>query len=644
MSLLDRRISNFDELLKAARGELPLDIAIRKIEILNVITGEILEGDIGIHKGFIVGLFDESLKANENINGEGKIAIPSFIDPHVHIESSMILPNSYSEIIAAQGTGTIFADPHEIVNVMGIEGFNLMKNNSQDLPVRIFFDAPTCVPSKRDAESSGADIRADQVTKMIELGASKLGELMSIDDIVSGDPILTDIIKTGWKNNIPRDAHFPLLDLSQAFEMLSFKEKIGVYLGLIGSKITKGTHFNSVPTKILIKKMRQLDHSTLNAYLTALGDTSDHENIGPELRIKLDYGMRILLKTPLSDLGGLLVESVKKLRYKDAIGITSDDVWLDELMEDGAMIGVIKELVGYGLDPIDAIRFATLNNAQRLAREGVKDMSLLGAIAPGMVADVILLNGRLKKFDVDIVINEGNIVAKEGKCISSIPKAKIPLEALKTIDVPQITENTFLIHSPKTDKQTIRTRILEVPEKSTLPLPMLSQEDIPIANGALDTSGYTMICVINRYGKSDKAVKGLIKGFSVENGAIASTVAHDSHNFTIIGSNPNDMLLAAKSIIKSKGGITAYKNGNKLAHIPLPIGGLMSDAPIKNISNSITQYRKALDILGLDSSNPLLHFVVFSLPSVPGPKVTDLGLWDDQKGELVPLFMEDEGN
>ncbi|TXT62786.1 MAG: putative Adenine deaminase 2 [Promethearchaeota archaeon] len=641
MSLLDKRISYYDELLKSARGEIPLDIAIRKIEILNVITGEILEGDIGIHKGFIVGLFDESLKANENIDGKGKIAVPSFIDPHVHIESSMVLPNAYSGIIAAQGTGTVFADPHEIVNAVGIEGFNLMKNNSKDLPVRFFFDAPTCVPSKRGAESSGADIRADQVTRMIESGASKLGELMSIDDIVSGDPILTDIIKTGWKNYIPRDAHYPLLDLSQAFEMLNFREKIGVYLGLIGSKITKGRHFNSLPTKILIRKMRQLDHSTLNAYLTALGETSDHENIGPELQIKLDYGMRILLKHPLSDLGGLLVESVNRLRYKDSIGITSDDVWLDELIQDGAMIGVIKELVGYGLDPIDAVRFATLNNAQRLSREGIKDMSLLGAIAPGMVADVVLLKGRLKKFDVDIVINEGKIVAKEGKCISTIPKAKIQPKALNTIDIPEITEDTFLIQSPKTDKPTILTRILEVPEKSAFPLPMLTQEDIPIANGTLDTSGYTMICVINRYGKSNKAVKGLIKGFSIKNGAIASTVAHDSHNFTVIGSNPNDMLLAAKSVIDSKGGIASFKNGNKLAHIGLPIGGLMSDAPINNISNSIKQYRNALDNLGLDSSNPLLHFVVFSLPSVPGPKVTDLGLWDDQKGELVPLFLED---
>ncbi|MBD3197242.1 MAG: amidohydrolase family protein [Candidatus Lokiarchaeota archaeon] len=641
MSLLDKRISNYDELLRAARREIQLDIIIRDTNILNVLTGELLKGDIGIHKGFIVGLFDKSLKANNTIDGTGKTAIPSFIDPHVHIESSMILPNSYSEIVAAQGTGTIFADPHEIVNVMGIEGFNLMKKNTKDLPMRIYLDAPSCVPSKRDAESSGADIHAEDINTMIKSGAKKIGELMSIEEIISGDPILTDIIKEGWKNGIPRDAHYPILDLSKAFGMLSFSEKIRVFSGLIGSKITKGKHFNSSATKILIRKMRQLDHSALNAYLTALGLTSDHENLGPELQIKLDYGMRVLLKSPLEDLGGMLVESVKRLRYKDSIGITSDDVWLDELINKGAMIGVIKELVGYGLDPIDAVRFATINNAQRLAQAGFQDASLLGSISPGQVADIVLLNGPLDNFDVNIVINEGRIVAKGGKCIFSIPEAKFSPKALKTVNVPQITEDTIVLHSPNNTKDKINTRILEIPEKAALPLPILSQERIPIKDGILDSSKYTMICVLNRYGKSKKAIKGLIKGFPVENGAIASTVAHDSHNLTIIGSNPKDMSLAANSVVQSNGGITAYKNGKKLAHISLPIGGLMSDASINETSKSILQYRDALESLGLDSSNPLLHFVIFSLPSVPGPKVTDLGLWDDQKAELVPLFVED---
>jgi len=640
MGLFTKRIKNHDDLLKATRGEIKIDLAIENVEILNVITGEILEGTIGIHKGFIVSLFNENLKAIKEINGKEKLIIPSFIEPHVHIESSMVLPHKYSEIVAAQGTGTVFADPHEIVNVMGIDGFNLMKKNSNNLPVRIFFDSPSCVPSKRGVESSGADIRAEDVNEMIESGAKKIGELMSIDEIVSGDPILTDIINAGWKHKIPRDAHYPILDLSQAFENLNLSEKIGVYLGLIGSKITKGKHFNSLPVKILIRKMRQLNHFELNSYLVALGLATDHENIGPELQIKLDFGMRVLLKSPLEDLGGLLVETVKKLRYKDSIGICSDDVWLDELIEKGGMRGVMKELVGYGLDPIDAVRFATLNNAQRLAREGIEEASLMGAISPGLVADLVLLDGDLKKFNVNTVIHDGRIVAKGGKTIVSIPEVNIPENSLKTVEIPEITEDTFMIHAPDSANKEICTRILELPEKATLPLPILKEEYIAINNGILNTADYDTICVINRYGNSEKSIKGLIKGFSLTEGAISSTIAHDSHNLIVIGSNPTDMFLATKMIINSNGGIAAFKNGKKLAHISLPIGGLMSNDPITQISKTIEEYRQALEILGLDSSNPLLHFVIFSLPSIPGPKVTDLGLWDDNKRELVPLFVK----
>lgn len=641
MGLINKRIENYDEFLRAARGKSKLDLIIRDAEILNVITGEILEGDVGIHKGFIVSLYNDKLDAHEEIDGVGKTLIPSFIDPHVHIESSMILPNDYANLVAAQGTGTIFADPHEIVNVMGFEGFQLMKKNAKNLPVRIFFDAPSCVPSKRGVESSGADIRADDVVKMIESGAKKIGELMSIDEIVSQDPILTDIIKSGWDYQIPRDAHYPLLDLSQAFDMLSFKEKIGTYMGLIGSKITKGKYFNNTPTKILIRKMRHLDHSNLNVYLLALGLALDHENLGPELRIKLDYGMGILLKHPIEDLGGLMVESVNKLRYKDSIGICSDDVWLDELIQKGAMIGVIKELVSYGLDPVDAVRFATLNNANRLSQEGIQEASLMGAISPGRVADIIFLNGKLKDFRIDKVIHEGKIVASGGKTIVSIPEPNIRSEALNTVKVPEISENTFKIYTPKTSDESILTRILELPKKAALPLPILKEEKIPIENGVLNTKKYNIICVLNRYGKSDEVSKGLIKGLSLNNGAIASSIAHDSHNLIVIGSDPYNMSLAAKKVVNSNGGIAASKDGKIKAHIKLEIGGLMSSSSITQISGSISKYRNALDLLGLDSSNPLFHFVIFSLPSIPGPKVTDLGLWDDDKRKLVSLFVGD---
>jgi adenine deaminase len=166
-----------------------------------------LRGDLLVHKGFIVSVFPRDAKARRTIDARGTIAIPAFIDPHVHVESSMVLPPDYAAAVAAQGTGTVFADPHEIVNVMGVDGFNLMNGNTGGLPLRMFFDISTCVPSKRAAESSGADIRAPQVRAMAKLGGRKLGELMSYDEIVRLDPVMTAIVRAGWELGLPRDSH-----------------------------------------------------------------------------------------------------------------------------------------------------------------------------------------------------------------------------------------------------------------------------------------------------------------------------------------------------------------------------------------------------------------------------------------------------
>jgi adenine deaminase len=645
MDLLEMRREYYDEMLAAARGDIPVDTVVQGGRILNVMTGDILDGDIAIHKHFIVSLFAKNVQAAQRIDASGKIAIPAFIDPHIHIESSMVLPPRYSEIVAASGTGTVFADPHEIVNVMGVDGFELMMRNSSDLPIRLRFDIPTCVPSKRGAESSGADVRADEIRAMAKRGGRKLGELMSFEEIISGEPIMTDIVKAGWELGLPRDAHFPMIGaLGNLFGSLGPAQKIGAFAGMIGAQLVRLRALNAFPFRILSNRLRQDDQRELDAYMVALGLTADHETYGPEIQIKLDHGMRLMITSHIFELplAGMFLQGVKRLRYKSAIGMCTDDIWPDELVEKGGMVGVMRELVRNGLHPIDAVRFATLNNAERLAQAGIREATLIGALAPGMVADLVLVAEPLKEFRVDLVMHEGRVVAEDGKMLSSIPDAVIPEPALNTVQVSPVTESTFRLMAPSGQRNgAVLTRVVSVPKPPALPFPTLVEESVAVRDGFLDTDGYITIAVFNRYGgNGEKPSLGLIEGYSLKDGAIASTLAHDSHNLIVLGTNRADMVLAVNTVLEMSGGMVAVRDGGILARIALPVGGLMSDASVEEIAGSAKAFRQAIGSLGLDPESPILPFAIFSLPVAPGAKVTDRGIWDADKGALVSLFVE----
>lgn len=649
MDLIQMRLACYDDLLAAARGDVPADMLIHGGKILNVMTGEILKGDIAIHKGFIVSMFAKNVQAKQKIDASGKIALPAFIDPHIHIESSMVPPPRYAEVVAVNGTGTVFADPHEIVNVMGVAGFSLMADNASDLPVRLYFDIPTCVPAKREAESSGADIRSEEVREMARRGGRKLGELMSFEEIISGEPVMAEIVKAGWELGIPRDAHFPMVDaLGNVFGSLSLAQKIGAFGGMIGAQLLRLRGLNALPFNILSNQLRQGDYRDLDAYMVALGTTADHETYGPEVQIKLDHGMRVMISSHITTLPQtmpLYLQGIKKLRYKDAIGLCTDDIWPDELVEKGGIVGVLRELVKNGIDPIDAVRFATINNAQRLAQGGIPEATLIGALAPGMAADLVLVPEPLRDLRVDLVMHEGRIVAEDGKITRPVPEATIPEPALNTVKVSAVTESTFrLAVAAPTRNGVILTRILSLPKPPALPFPNLVEEDVPVKGGFLDTGGYITIAVFNRYGKNGKKpALGLIKGYSLKEGAVASTVAHDSHNLIVLGTNPVDMALAANAVLEMNGGMVAARDGDVVAKIALPVGGLLSNTSIEEIAGSARAFRRAIGELGLDPNSPILPFAIFSLPAAPGAKVTDRGIWDADRKALVPIFpVEDE--
>jgi adenine deaminase len=645
MSLIQNRIAAYDELRLAARGEITADLLLHGGKILNVLTGEILPGNVLIHKGFIAALFTKGGDARQKIDIRGMIAAPAFIDPHVHIESSMVLPPQYAEVVAVHGTGTILADPHEIVNVMGVDGFALMAENSNGLPVRFFWDIPTCVPSKRKVESSGADIRAAEVREMHRRGGRKLGELMSYEEIAAGEAIMTEIVKTGWELGVPRDAHFPMLELlGGVFNALSPLQKVGVFAGMIGAQVLRVPALSALPFQIIARQLRTSSYPDLNAYLVALGLTADHETYGPEMQVKLDHGMRLILSSHIftfSPMLPLLLQGVKRLRYKDAVGLCTDDMWPDDLLEKGGLAGVIRALIRHGISPVDAIRFATLNNAQRLAQAGIAEATLIGSLSPGMAADIALIAEPLGELRVEMVLHEGKVVAEHGRIIQSLPLPIIPPAALNTVQVPQIEVDSFRIPVPaNASNGRVRTRVLTMPKPPALPFPEMIEEDIPLQDGYLDTSGYAVIAVFNRYGRcGDRPVLGLIKGYSLKAGAVASTLAHDSHNLIVLGTNPADMAMAARHIVSTKGGMAAVRNGQVLASLSFPVGGLMSDGSVVEIAHKAREFRQAIGSLELDPTNPILPFAIFSLPAAPGAKVTDLGIWDSRHKQMVSLFV-----
>jgi len=646
MGLVEKRMAAYDSLLAAARGDITVDLLIKGGKVLNVMTGELLPGDVAVHQGFIVSLFRKGVAAHKTLDAKGMIIAPAYIDPHVHIESSMVLPPQYAATVAAQGTGTVFADPHEIVNVMGVAGFEMMAANAHDLPLRLFFDASTCVPSKRTVESSGADIQAGEIRQMAHQGARKLGELMSFDEIIAGDPVMTDIVKAGWDLRLPRDAHYPLLDdLVGVFTNLSAFEKVQVFGSLIGGQLLKLRFLYGAAFRTLVPRLRQIDHTSLNAYLVALGPTADHETYGPEAQIKLDHGMRLMLSSHIFNMGPtypLLLAAVKQLRYKDAIGLCTDDIWPDELVAKGGLAGVLRDLVANGIDPVDAIRFATLNNAQRLAQAGSPEAALIGLVSPGMSADLVLLQEPLKNFQAAWVIHEGKVVAQDGKILTEISAAQIPAQALDSVILPAVDVEMFRIPVGGTAGQNgkVRVRLMDVPKPPALPFPKMIEEDLPVKDGLVDTSGLMLIAAFNRYGKfSGKPVLALVKGYLLKAGAVASTLSHDSHNLIVLGTNPADMAQAASRVIEMHGGMAAVRDGRLLADIPFPVGGLMTTGTAQEAGEKALAFRQAIGSLGLDSKMPIMAFAAFTLPAGPGAKVTDLGLWDSERKAFVPLLV-----
>lgn len=562
-------------LISIAVGKKKADLVLKNCSIINVLTNEIIEGDIAIYNGKIAGIGNYT--GEEEVDVEGKFVAPGFIDGHVHIESSMSSPSQFAKAIVPRGTTTIIADPHEIANVSGIDGIKYILDDSENIPLDLYIMLPSCVPAT-PFENSGANLKAEDLRELIDhervLG---LGELMNYPGVINGDEEVLDKILLAKGKKI--DGHGPLISDGQ-----------------------------------------------LNAYIAA-GISTEHEcSTVKEMKNRLRLGMYVLIRegSAAKNLKEL-IKGVNKENLNRCLFCT-DDKHPDDILSDGHINYNIKLAIEEGMNPIGAIKMATINGAECY---GLKDR---GAIVPGYIADLVVIDN-LEDFNILKVFKKGKMVGEDYKPlfeVSSTDTLKVENSVnikkltLKDLDIGLKSNSANVIklfsHSLFTEKV---EREVEVKGGKFI----FGKEDI------------LKVAVVERHNGTGNIGLGLVENFGLKGGAIASTIAHDSHNIIAIGDSDEDILKAIEEIEKIGGGITIVSNKKVLKSLRLPIAGLMSEDSLEKIND---KFKEMLSIaykeLGINSEiDPFMTLSFIALPVIPELKITDMGLFDVSKFKFVDI-------
>ncbi|MBM3328241.1 MAG: adenine deaminase [Calditrichaeota bacterium] len=568
-------LSTWQSLLKAARGDHPADLLIRNARIVNVFTGQVEEESVAVHRGVIVGIGE--YEADRIVDLAGAFLAPGLIEGHVHIESSKLTPARFAQVVVPRGTTTVIADPHEIANVFGIDGIRYMLRGSLGLPLDVFYMLPSCVPATT-METAGAKLSADDLRPLLsEPSVRGIGELMDFPGALNGDPrVLSKSALAGGKR--PVDGHSP---------------------GLTGKQLA--------------------------AYLIA-GPATDHEcNALAEAEEKLARGMRIMIREGsaarnLDALIGLVTPANERRCL-----LVSDDRRPGDLMEQGHLDHLLRRATAAGLDPVTAIRMVTLNAAETF------HLFDRGGIRPGWKADLVAFDD-LKSFKVQAVWKDGIEVARDGRLM--VPLTFDSEQRPSPLPVPPLPGDAFDIpdHS-----QPVRV-IGIVPDKIITESLTMSFDGIA---GRLDShpeEDVLKLAVIERHTGQGRMALGFVKGLGLREGAIASTVAHDSHNIIVAGADDESMFVAVNRLVALGGGQVVVRDGLPIAEMPLPIAGLMSNNAPELVAKSESALLNAAASLGSPLADPLMALSFLALPVIPQLKLTDHGLVDVDRFELVSLY------
>ncbi len=567
--------------IRVASGEGKVDLVIKNGRMVNVFSGEIERTDVAIWKGMIVGF--EDYRAKETIDVEGDFLSPGLIDGHVHIESSMVTLPEFARAVLPHGTTTVVIDPHEIANVLGARGIRFMAESAQQAPLNTFIMIPSCVPATH-LETSGAVLKAKDIQALLrEPWALGLAEMMNFPGVISGDPEVLRKIEAAKGRR--KDGHCPFLS-----------------------------------------------GKALNAYLAA-GIRSDHEiTSAKEAKEKLKKGMWVMARegTTARNLKDLLplVTPENSRRFF----FVTDDRHPKELLEEGHIDSMVRTAIQWGTDPVLAIQMATLNPCEYFGLEG------LGAIAPGYRADLIAFD-HLSRFQVKKVFKDGRLIAENGNLVRSRmnppfsfnPSAGTVTRSVRIKPVPQ---EALILRDDERYAKVIQLIPNQILTKKVV-------RKISLKDGVVHPDvkeDVLKMVVIERHHATGNIGVGLVQGFGLKRGALGSTVAHDSHNLAVVGTNDQDILKMIEVVQSMRGGMAVVSEGEVLASLPLPIAGLMSDAPIQKVHDQLEKLHAAARKLGCQVSDPFMKLSFLALPVIPELKLTDKGLVDVNQFKIVPLF------
>ncbi|MFO7712122.1 MAG: adenine deaminase [Dehalococcoidia bacterium] len=564
-------------LIAVARGDMPADLILRSALVINTFTREIEQADVAIYGGRIAGIGSYD-KAREIIDLHGAFVAPGLINGHTHVESSMLHPARYAQAVVPRGTLAAVTDLHEIANVCGVEGVRFFMDWAQRLPLDMVFMAPSCVPATH-LETSGARIGFEEIRKLLAYhNVIGLGEVMNFPGVIGGDPAVLKKISAS-KNRVI-DGHAP---------------------GLTGKE--------------------------LNAYLSA-GIGSEHEaTTTEEGREKLRRGMHLMIREGSSEKNlDALLPLVTDSTYRRCFFVV-DDRSCSDLLREGDIDAVVRKAIERGLEPVRAIQMTTINTAEYFRLHD------RGAIAPGYRADLITITD-LPRLEIDMVFHKGKLVARRGKPLFSVPR--VAPELTDTVHIKPLSVESLSLRSRQGDEGEKKHPVIQVvPGQITTrkALEAMRVEDgLMLPDAERDI---LKLVVVERHNATGNIGVGLVRGFGLKKGALASSVAHDSHNIITVGTDDLDILKAIEEIERLQGGLVVCANGAIIASLPLPIAGLLSPESLEVVVSQHEKVEKAAAGLGNVPPAPFAILSFLALPVIPELRLTDLGLVDVVEFKLI---------
>ena len=567
--------------IRVAHGEGKADLLIKNGRVVDVFSGQIEKKEVAIYDGTIVGFGDYRAKKVVDVNGQ--FLCPGLIDGHVHIESSMVTIPEFARAVVPHGTTSVVIDPHEIANVLGVRGIRFMAESAKNVPLNVFIMIPSCVPATH-LETSGATLTSSDIKRLLrEPWAIGLAEMMNFPGVIFRNPEVLKKIEVARGKRI--DGHAPLLTGKELY-----------------------------------------------AYLTA-GIRSDHEcTTAFEAKEKLKNGMWIMVRegTAARNLKDLLplVTPENSRRFF----LVSDDRHPKDLLEEGHVDSIVRKAISLGCDPILAIQMATINAAEYFR------LDYLGAIAPGFHADLIIFD-QLSRFEVTKVFKDGILVSKDGRMVHSRTTVAggRKLQSMGSVRIGAIKKDSLVLRSDNPLAKVIQLIPGQIVTKKVMKKIAL-REGLAYADLKQDI---LKIAVVERHHASGNIGVGFVQGFGLKKGAIGSSVAHDSHNLVVVGTNDEDMREVIRSLQSLGGGMVAVSEGKMLSFVPLPVAGLMANVSVRQVHEQMQCLLRSAKALGCKLPDPFMILSFLSLPVIPELKLTDKGLVDVNQFKIVSLFGEE---